>query len=774
MKNIEMKITKNNILLCLIFMLLFTATINNIIIAQSTDAHIIGHVLRESDKTHMPYVTIKLKGTQIGTFTDASGHFFLKNVPLGKYTIIASYLGYSSEEKEITVVKNNTLELEFLLKEQAISFDEVVVTSSRNETSRRESATIVNVVTPVLFENTISNKVSEVLNFQTGLRVENTCQNCAFPQLRINGLEGQYTQILLDSRPVLSSLASVYGLEQLPIEMIERIEVIRGGGSALFGSTAIAGVVNIITKEPTRNTFSLTHNMGIYDNKKMYTSSLFNSSLVNEEGIMGVYLYGTIQNKDEYDRDNDGYSEIPKVDNKTIGFRSYYKFSNYAKLIAEYHHINEFRRGGNKLHRLPHEADICEQLEHKINGGGINFDLYSTDYSHHLNIYTSLQNINRDSYFGTHQNLNSYGQTQDFALVTGSSYNYIFEKCLFMPAEFILGFEYDNNKLNDTILGYNKIIEQETNSYGLYFQNKWENENLTFLIGGRLDKHSKIDKMIFMPRVNVRYSPIKSLGLRFTYSSGYRAPQCYSEDLHVAAVGGDVALIVLSPNLKPEYSNSFSASINYMQTFDKHQLNLISDFFYTVLDDVFNLVEKGYDTQNNLLLERINSSGAFVKGINLEAKYSFSTKFLFDLGLTIQSSKYKEPFSWSNDTLLLPQTRMFRTPDYYAYTVINYNPIRTLSLSLSATYTGDMLLQHYAGYIKNDEEFITPDFFDIGLKLSYDFKISSEISLQLNCAVKNILNSFQKDFDIGINRDSGFIYGPTLPRTLFLGIKCFM
>ena len=141
--------------------------------------------------------------------------------------------------------------------------------SARNETSRRESATIVNVVTPVLFENTISNKVSEVLNFQTGLRVENTCQNCAFPQLRINGLEGQYTQILLDSRPVLSSLASVYGLEQLPIEMIERIEVIRGGGSALFGSTAIAGVVNIITKEPTRNTFSLTHNMGIYDNKKI-------------------------------------------------------------------------------------------------------------------------------------------------------------------------------------------------------------------------------------------------------------------------------------------------------------------------------------------------------------------------------------------------------------------------------------------------------------------------------------------------------------------------
>lgn len=773
-------IIKNNLFLFFILVLLFSIVTNNVNAApeknskKKSDAHIIGHVLRASDKTHMSYVTIKLKGTQIGAITDATGHFLIKNVPEGDYTIVASFLGYTTEEKNITIVRNKTTEVEFFLKEQAISFDEVVVTSSRNETSRREAATIVDVVTPKVFDNTISNNVAEVLNFQSGLRVENTCQNCACPSLRINGLDGQYSQILIDTRPILSSLASVYGLEQLPVEMIERIEVVRGGGSALFGSTAIGGVVNIITKEPSRNTFSLTQNYGLYDNGTSFSNSLFNTSLVTDEGDMGVYLYGSIQKKDAYDRDDDDYSEIPQTNNESVGFRSFYKFSNYAKLKAEYHHIHEFRRGGNKRDRMPHEADICEQLEHDIDGGEAALDLYSKDYSHHVNLYSSLQKINRNSYFGTNQNLDAYGQTRDLSFVAGGYYSYVFDKCLFMPSELIIGAEFNDNQLNDTILGYNRYIEQQTSSYGLYLQNEWENEDLTFLVGGRLDKHNKIENVIFSPRVNVRYSPIKPLSLRASFSTGYRAPQCYSEDLHVAAVGGNVALIIISPDLKPEYSNSFSGSVDYMQSFGNNQLNLIADLFYTNLNDVFSLVEKGRDEQGNLLLERINENGAVVKGVNLEAKYSISTKLLFDIGTTIQRSEYKEEVVWSTNENLKPQTRMFRTPDYYGYLVATYTPINQLNISLSANYTGEMLVQHLAGYIDEDEEVITPDFFDIGLKASYDFYITDEVTLQVNCAVKNILNSFQSNFDHGPDRDASFVYGPTLPRTIYFGLKCFM
>ena len=145
--------------------------------------------------------------------------------------------------------KGQTLELNFEIAEDRVASTWVVV-ATRNETTRRMAPTLVNVVSMKTFENTNSTCLAQGLNFQPGVRVENNCQNCGFQQVRINGLDGPYTQILIDSRPIFSALSGVYGLEQIPANMIDRVEVMRGGGSALFGSSAIAGTINIITKEP--------------------------------------------------------------------------------------------------------------------------------------------------------------------------------------------------------------------------------------------------------------------------------------------------------------------------------------------------------------------------------------------------------------------------------------------------------------------------------------------------------------------------------------------
>ena len=169
-------------------------------------------------------------------------------------------VGYKSVEQTVEIIQDKTIEVNFELPEEALAVEEVVVSASRTETNKKTSPTIVSVASTKLFESTASCNLAETMNFQSGLRVETNCGNCGTTQLRINGLEGQYSQVLLDSRPIFSSLASVYGLEQLPVAMIERVEVIRGGGSALFGANAIGGVVNIITKEPLRNSVSLQYN----------------------------------------------------------------------------------------------------------------------------------------------------------------------------------------------------------------------------------------------------------------------------------------------------------------------------------------------------------------------------------------------------------------------------------------------------------------------------------------------------------------------------------
>lgn len=365
------------------------------------DAHLTGHVLDERTGEHLPFVNVQVKGTNIGTVTDESGHYFLRDMPIGKQTIVFSYVGYETLELPVTMVEDKTIELKATIREVSQQLNSVVVTANRYATKRQETATIVNVLSPDLFQTTAVSCVADVLSFQPGLRVENSCSNCGKTDLRINGLQGQYTQILMDSRPVFSSMASVYGLEQVPAAMIDRIEVVRGGGSAVYGANAIAGVVNIITKEPVRNFVNISNVSNINEHAGYDINTELNASVMSENRKIGAYLFAAHRSRSPYDRDEDGFSEVPKLRSTTAGARVFFKTSAYSKITAEYHHTTDFRRGGNRIDDEPHTADIAEQLRHNIDAGSLAFDWYSADNRHFISAYSALQHIGRESYFGT-------------------------------------------------------------------------------------------------------------------------------------------------------------------------------------------------------------------------------------------------------------------------------------------------------------------------------------------------------------------------------------
>ena len=366
---------------------------------NKSDANIIGHVLEKKTGEHLPYMTVALKGTTIGTMTDGTGHYFLKNLPEGEFTLSVSAVGYKPQERKVTLKRGKTLEENFELEEDMVALDGVVVTANRNETARRLAPTLVKVVTPKLFDMTNSHTLSQGLVFQPGVRVENDCQNCGYSQVRINGMDGKYTQILIDSRPIFSALAGVYGLEQIPANMIERVEVIRGGGSALFGSSAIAGTINIITKEPIRNSGSFGHTISNLDGSGAYdNNTTLNLSWVSSDNKMGAYIYGQNRYRSAWDSNGDGFSELPKLKNQTIGFNGFYKTSAYSKLNIEYHHMEEYRRGGSGMKLPPHiaedpelngtgEAGLVEQLQHSINTGSLKFNLFTPNQKHNLSFY---------------------------------------------------------------------------------------------------------------------------------------------------------------------------------------------------------------------------------------------------------------------------------------------------------------------------------------------------------------------------------------------------
>ena len=413
---------------------------------------------------------------------------------------------------------------------------------------------------------------------------------------------------------------------------------------------------------------------------------------------------------------------------------------------------------------------MAEQADHNIHGGSLNYSLSSKDYKHRLTVYSSIQNIGRESYYGARRDTNAYGKTKDFTVVGGAQYSYDFDNFLFMPSSLTAGVEYSYNKLNDLMLGYHREINQEVSVYSAYLQNEWKTGRFSFLLGGRLDKNSEIDDPIFSPRLNIRYNPIPDLSLRASYSEGFRAPQTYDEDLHVAAVGGEVTLIQVAKDLKTERSRSYSASVDYYTTWGPVQINLLLEGFYTSLHNPFVLEEIESDDENKIL-ERRNGSDAVVKGFNLEGKIAPHKSVQLQFGATLQSSKYDKPVAWSKDPEVEACRKLLRSPDQYGYATLNLLPFKSFSAALSGTYTGPMYVGHSAGYIEKDVLKKTDSFFDATIKLAYDIKIGKSYTLQFNMGLQNVFDSYQDDFDKGEFRDSGYIYGPGLPRTYFAGLK---
>lgn len=780
--------------------------------AQS-DANIFGHVLDRKTKEHLPYVTIKLQGTTIGITTDASGHYFLRNLPTGNFRLEASMIGYKTFTREVTIRPNSTLEIDFELEEENVSLDAVVISANRNETTRRMAPSLVSVLNMQTLNVTNSKTLSDGLKFQPGLRVENNCQNCGTTQVRINGMEGSYSQILIDSRPMVGALSGVYGLEQIPANMIERIEVVRGGGSALFGANAIGGTINIITREPIRNTGEFAHTLsGIHDSGALENNTTFNASLVNDSRNAGIMVYGQHRLRDGVDMDEDGFTELPLLKNRSLGFRSFLKTGVYSRLTLEYRNLHEFRRGGDQLKLQPFESYITEQVEHYINSGSLNFDRYSADQRHKLTLYAAASHTDRESYYGAGEpydknippaepdmnqaeldeiynaiannllRINSFGNTAELTYQLGGHYIHSFDNLGFMPADLTAGLEYTGSNLEDES-GYRAVdIAQNTRTASSFLQNEWKTAMWSFLIGGRLDKHNLVKHAIFSPRLNLRYNPTENINVRLTYSGGFRAPQVFDENLHVDIAGGKQVIRILSDDLIEERSKSISGSVDLYHQSGASLFNLLVEGFYTQLENPFTEVKRG----NEIIIENAGY-GAKVYGMNLEGRAVFGKLLDLQAGATIQRSLYDEERKWwepanaQEEPLdeVTPTRRMMRTPDNYAYFVATLTPVNRLSVSLSGNYTGSMLVPHEAGFgVEGKDQFSrvniteeSPSFFELNTKIAYTFNLYYDTQLELNAGVQNMLDAYQKDFDTGAGRASSYIYGPGMPRTFFAGLK---
>ena len=242
----------------------------------------------------LAFANVFIKSLEKGTVADEKGAYKLEGLRAGVYSIEVSFTGYISVQKEIRITDQNR-NIDFQL--EADSFlEEVVITGTRTFKRKTNTPVIVNILSSTALDNVQACNLSEGLKFQPGLRVETNCQTCNYTQLRMNGLAGGYSQILINGRPVFSPLTGLYGLEQIPVNMIERIETIRGGGSTLYGSSAIGGVVNVITKIPKSNNIDIGY--AHQSIKSATNENIFNgnATLVSKDKSTGIALFANKRN----------------------------------------------------------------------------------------------------------------------------------------------------------------------------------------------------------------------------------------------------------------------------------------------------------------------------------------------------------------------------------------------------------------------------------------------------------------------------------------------
>ena len=732
------------------------------------------------DGVEVPFANIIIKDSGIGVSSNKDGFYKFEKLKKGYYQINISSLGMNKKKLDIDIKEGlNVINID--LKPNAYNLDQVVVTGTKTFKRRTQSPVIVNVIDSKQLENVQACNMAEGLKFQPGLRVETDCQTCNYTQLRMNGLTGGYSQILINGRAIFSPLTGLYGMEQIPTNMIDRVEVVRGGGSSLYGSSAIAGIVNVITKIPTINNYSLGYDFSIINGETEDKVIYGNATVISDNKNSGATFFVNNRNRGLYDHNGDNFSELPLLRDNTFGATLFVLPSKNQKIEANLGSINEYRYGGEMINGIPHFSMQSEERVHDILLGNLDYQINFNDSKSSFIAYLAAQQTNRTHYTGVRPDIGSaedvihlenppYGTSLNTTKQAGFQLNHTISK-FFGSNVLTLGSEVVADDIMDEISTYNYLTDQKVVTNGVFFQSDWElTESFNLLSGARFDKHSLLDNIVVSPRLSFLYKLRKETQFRLTYSTGFRAPQAFDTDLHMAFSGGGISRIVLADDLKQERSKSLSASINYDKATEEYIYGFTFEGFYTHLKDAFYQDPSGSDSYGDIFVKR-NGAVATVSGLTMEFRANLKQRVQLESGFTIQQSLYDEAVEYSENLPLMKE--FLRSPNYYGYATLSFKPSAKLSFATNLVYTGAMSVLHLAGAPEQleDEFVVSPVFNNIGIKSTYiQILKESAMKIEYTLGVKNLTNDFQEEFDSTKNRDSNFMYGPALPRTIYFGL----
>ena len=565
--------------------------------------------------------SLRIKGSNLGTITNENGDFLIQFSEKRNNQLIISFIGHKSKQIEIDK-KNNDLGVINL--ELSESLDEIVISGTLKPVSKLNSPVAVEVYSQSFFKANPSQSIFESMESINGIRPQLNCNVCNTGDIHINGQEGSYTMVLIDGLPIVSGLSTVYGLSGIPQSLIERVEIVKGPASTLYGSEAIGGVINLITKLP-ENSSKLSIDSFLTDWGETNTDIGYKYNLSKKTtGLLGVNYFNY---SNPIDNNNDGFTDLTIQDRISI----FNKVTYGDKLSFASRFVYEDRWGGQL------------DWEPKYRGGDSIYgeNIYTTRFEAFGN-YTFNKNLSIQFSYNNHTHNSAYGTTIFNANQTIGFGQLIWNKSI-KNNDLLFGLAYRYTYYDDdTTATFNEILnlnkEDIYHMPGLFIQDEIKiNESNMLLLGIRFD-HNSLHGNIFTPRINYKLSNYdQSSILRLSVGTGYRVAQVFTED-HAALTGARD--VVFLNDLEPE--KSWNTNLNYVKKIYLGE-GAIIDFDLSIFKTQFsNKIIPDYDTNPNKIIYDNLKGTSVSQGVSLNINSLLVNGIRFNLGATYIDSYIKE------------------------------------------------------------------------------------------------------------------------------------
>ncbi|AXG73275.1 TonB-dependent receptor [Flavobacterium arcticum] len=729
-------------------------------IAFSQNGNIKGKITSNGEA--VPAVTVSIPQLKIMIAADENGSYEIKNIPFGTHQVVFNFIGFRTEKKKIKINSTSPVTLNIKLQEDNMALDEVVITGTMKEISRTESPVPVEIITPKLFKKNPTASLFESVGMVNGVQPQLNCNVCNTGDIHINGMEGPYTLILIDGMPIVSALSTVYGLNGIPNSMVERIEVVKGPASSLYGSEAMGGIINVITKSPYKApVISADSFLTSWGELSVDVAGKINAGKATS--LIGVNYFNY---NSRIDNNGDNFTDLT-LQNRISVFNKWNferKENRAASVAARY--VYEDRWGGEMNWDKQWRGSDSIYGESIYTKRAELIGLYQLPTSERIFTQFSYNWHDQNSWYGN----TPYMATQQVAFV--QTY---WDKPLNDAHSLLVGASmrytiYDDNTPATASADGLSNKPAETPLPGIFIQDEWTLNKKHKLLGGYRFDYDKNHGAVHSPRVAYKFAPNTNNTIRASFGTGFRVVNLFTED-HAALTGARE--VVIAEKLNPE--RSFNGNLNYVLKVptDSYMLNFDITGFYSYFT---NKIVGDFDSDPNKIIYDNLRGHAISQGVslNIDATFTFPLKILAGIS-------YMDVFQMEeNDSGKLEHTQQLHAPKWSGTFVGTYKLPNNYSIDLTGNWYGPMRLPIFPNDFRPE---YSPWFCIANIQATKKF----DYGLEFYGGIKNILdfipdNPILRPFDpfdknVEVNNPNGYAFDPSYNyaslqgRRVFLGVR---